>query len=218
MLLCLLLPLAFAEEPPEGAPPEEAGMAPPGEAQALPGAAAPDPAVIHDELRALRTQLLEALETQDIDALLETVHPNIVLTTTAGEVVRGHEGVRKYIDKTLNGPDAVVKSFKFDVSSDELSILYDDDTAIAWGPSLDHYVFTDGSAASLDTRWSATLVEHEGRWLVASFHSSVDVFDNAVLNRVTALVPQVGIGAGIGGLLLGGVLGLLLGRSMRRVA
>jgi uncharacterized protein (TIGR02246 family) len=211
MLLCLLCSLASAQ-----APPEEAGMAPPGEAQALPGVAAPDPAVIHDELRALRAELLKALEAQDVDALLKTVHPNIVLTTTAGEVVRGHEGVKKYIDKILHGPDAVVKSFKFDVSSDELSILYDDDTAIAWGPSLDHYVFTDGSTASLDTRWSATLIKEQGRWVVASFHSSTDVFDNTVLDQVSAMIPKVGIGAGIVGLLLGGGLGFLFGRAMKR--
>lgn len=175
-----------------------------------------DPAVTHEALRALRTELHDALQSRNVDALLKTLHPNVVFTTSGGDALRGREGVRAYFEKMLEGPDAIVKSFAYDIQSDELSILHGDDMAIAWGPSHDHYEFTGGETIDMDTRWSATLVWDEGRWLIASGHSSLPAFDNALLNTATGMVPKAGFAGLLGGLFVGSIGGLLIGRATKR--
>lgn len=175
-----------------------------------------DPADIHEALRSLRVELLDAVKTRNVDAMLKTLHPDVVFTATNGEAVRGREGVRAYIEKMIDGPDALVKDFSYEITSDELSILYGDDTAIAWGPSSDHYELASGDSFDLKTRWSATLVRVDGRWLIASAHSSVNLFDNAVLDQASAMIPKVGIATLACGLLIGLLTGFLAGRISKR--
>ncbi|MCB9688234.1 MAG: nuclear transport factor 2 family protein [Alphaproteobacteria bacterium] len=175
-----------------------------------------DPAVLHDELRAVRAQLLDALKKKDLDAVVATLHPEVVFTTTNGEVARGRDGVKAWIGKMTSGPDALVKSFSYDVESDDLSVLIGGDTAIAWGPSTDRYTLSNGETWELHTRWSATLVKVDGTWLIASVHSSVDLFDNPVLDQATGMLGKVGLGALVGGLLIGLVAGALVGRATKK--
>ncbi|MCA9491974.1 MAG: nuclear transport factor 2 family protein [Myxococcales bacterium] len=188
----------------------------PTEPEATPAAAPVDPAVLHDELRAVRTQLLEALQKKDGAAILATLHPDVVFTTTNAEVARGRDGVKAWIDEMTEGPNAPVKSFSYDVQSDDLSVLIGDDTAIAWGPSTDRYTLTNGETWELHSRWSATLVKVDGHWLIASVHSSVDLFDNPVLDQATGMLGKVGLGALVGGLLIGLVGGALIGRATKK--
>lgn len=223
-MLAVLAPLlasltARAQDPNEGSgqgEPAAEPAAPEPPSDEAPPPIVVDPADIHEALRGLRTEVLEAVKSRNVDALLKTVHPDFVFTTTTGEAIRGRDGLRQYIDKMLEGPEASIKDFSYDVLSDELSVLHGDDTAVAWGPSTDHYTFVDGSTIDFPSRWSATLVRSEGRWLVASVHSSVPLFDNVVLDQAKAALPKVGIGALIGGIVLGGVIGLIAGRMSKR--
>jgi uncharacterized protein (TIGR02246 family) len=173
--------------------------------------------VIHDELRAVRSELQAALAARDLDKLLSVVHPNVVFTTTSGQALRGHEGIRAYYTEMLDGPGAIVESFAYDVQSDnELSILYGGDVAIAWGPSKDHYELRSGQTLDMTTRWMATLVKEDGRWLIASGQTGLPAFDNPLLAAATGMVPKAALGGALGGLLLGGLLGFLGGRLGRR--
>lgn len=195
------------------AQPAPAPVAEPAAAPVAAAPAPPSPEQLHDELRALRSKLIGALESRDLDALEATLHENVVFTATSGEVARGRKGVRAYAEKMLSGEVARVKSFRFDASSDELSIFYNGgDTAIAWGPSTDSYEFGDGSSITLQTRWSATLIREGGEWHIASFHSSLHAFDNAILDLATRWVPIAGGGGLAVGALAGALVGFLVGR------
>ena len=70
--------------------------------------AADDPA--HNELRALRDDVLDAFNKKDLDRLLSHVHPNVAVTWQNGEVSRGRDGIRAYYKKMMEGPDRVVDS------------------------------------------------------------------------------------------------------------
>src|SRR5262245_11857398 len=167
-------------------------------------AAGEDP--VHNELRALRDGLLAATNKGDVDAMLSFCHPNIRFTTPDGRVHRGHEGVRKYLDEMMKGPDAYVKSFKADVNVDELTLLYGDDTGIATGTSVDQFEVAGGNKFQLTDRWSATLVKENGKWLVADYHTAASVFNNPLLDLAKRSVYWAGgIGLVLG--LAGGVLG-----------
>jgi ketosteroid isomerase-like protein len=169
-----------------------------------------DPA--HNELRAVRDGLLAGMNSGDIETQLAFLHPNVVVTWHNAEVSRGREGVRKYLDRMLKGPTKVVEKFGAKVNVDELSILYGGDTAIAFGSAQEHFALAGGKQFDFTGRWSATLVKDGGKWLIASLHTSDNIFDNPLLNAATKAVWWVGGGT----LLVGALGGWVLGRRGRR--
>ena len=175
----------------------------------LTGHAQEDPA--HNDLRALRDGLLAGMNKGDIEAQLAFLHPNVVVTWHNAEVSRGHQGVRSYLDKMLNGPTKVVDKFSAEVKVDELSILYGGDTAIAFGSAQEHFALASGRTFDLTGRWSATLVKDGGKWLVANLHTSDNIFDNPLLNTMKSALKW----AGVGSLMLGLFIGWLMGRRGR---
>lgn len=180
-----------------------------------PTEAATSPEALHDELRKLRDDVLAAIGRNDFDAILPHLHPNVVFTPMNNEVCRGPEEIRAYFDKMLKGPDAIVKSVRFDVEVDRLTDLYGD-TGIAFGTSNDHYTLNNGMDFPVQTRWTCHLVRENGKWLISAFHASANVFDNPIQERVkqAAKVQWGGIGAGAG-VLLGAILGVALGRRRK---
>ena len=169
-----------------------------------------DPA--HSELRAVRDGLLAGMNSGDVEAQLPFLHPNVVVTWHNAAVSRGRDGVRRYLDGMLKGPTKVVEKFGAEVNVDELSILHGGDTAIAFGSAIEHFTLTGGKQFDFTGRWSATLVKDDGKWLVASLHTSDNIFDNPLLNAAKKALPWIGCG----GLLAGVVVGWLLGRRGRR--
>lgn len=170
-----------------------------------------DPA--HEELRALRGKLVDAIGKVDVEALLALCDKDVVLTAQHGEVAHGHDGLKKYMEKMMTGPNNIVKSYSVDPTVDTLSILHGGDTAIAYGSSKDRFVLTNGTEFALDCRWTATLVKKDGKWLVAGLHSSANVLDNAILNNATSWIFKAAAIAGVVGILLGVVFMVAVKRS-----
>jgi len=98
---------------------------------ALPASSQAPPAkdeAVHNELRALRDGLIDAMNKGDIDREITYMHPNVVITWHNAEVSRGRDGVRAYLTRMLSGPNKVVSSYSATVDVDELTILYGGDT------------------------------------------------------------------------------------------
>jgi ketosteroid isomerase-like protein len=169
-----------------------------------------DPA--HAELRALRDSLVDAVNKKDVEALLRQLHPDVVVTWQNAEVSRKPEGVRAYLARMLQGSDRMVDDFTTSVAVDELTILHGGDTGISFGSSRDHFKLRSGQSFDLNSRWSATVVRHDGRWVVGAFHASVNLFDNPLLVGSQRLA----LGGSIGALIVGTVLGYLMGRRRGR--
>lgn len=172
----------------------------------------------HGELRKLRDQMQTAMNSRDIEGLLAGVTEDVVFSTMNGDVVRGKDAIREYFAKMMDGPDAMVKSLSTNFEADDLTLLFGgslgepENAGVAFGHSKDSYVLRDGSKFEVEPRWTATMIREPDGWKVASFHYSVNVFDNPVLNKVTSLAKTATVGAGVGGLFLGLLLGYLLGR------
>ena len=166
----------------------------------------------HDELRALRKGMVEAIQKGDIDKLLTYLDPDVVVTWQNGEVSRKPEGVKAYYDRMMKGPNRVVQSIAIDPTVDELTHLYGD-TGVAFGSSKDDFKLADGKDLNLLTRWTATVVKKEGTWKVAAFHASVDMFDNAVLRLAIARTAwwAGGIAA-----IVGLIAGFVIARAFRK--
>lgn len=168
-----------------------------------PVAAAPSPEALHNQIRAIRDEILAAIAKSDFDAIVPHLHPNVVFTPMNNRVCRGPEEVRAYFDRMLKGPDAVLKSVRFDMKVDRLTDIYGD-TGLAFGDSDAVYVLNNGTKLPVRTRWTCALVRHEGRWKIAAFQASPDAFDNTILDQSKkgAALKAGGIAA-VAGLLLG---------------
>ena len=185
-----------------------AALSSPAFLQAQTAATPEDPA--HNELRALRTQVLDAIKSGDVERVLAYVHPNVVITWQNQEVCRGREGLREFYNRM--GKDAF-RGYKVDPIPDELTILYGGDTGISFGSSVAAYRLL-GKEAEFKNRWTATLVKENGRWLLASYHVSNNTLDNPLVNTAKRAVYW----AGVIGLIVGLALGLLVARRRKRLA
>jgi hypothetical protein len=132
-----------------------------------------------------------------------------------GDVARGHQAIRDYYAKMMTGPNKVVEKVTVNFLPDDLTILYQADTAgVCYGKTQDHYVLTDGTKMDLSARWTGTFVKENGKWLVTAFHYSTNMFDNPVLDRLKKLT----LGLSIGSIVIGLVLGVVFGRkSVKRL-
>lgn len=168
---------------------------------------------IHDELLKVRTGLIEAYNKNDLEGILSHCHTNVVVTWQNGEVCKGHEEMRKYINRMMTGPDRVVEKLTADPTVDALSTIYHGDTAVSYGRMNDEYTLRDGMHFKMDSKWSATLVKEGDRWLIANFHASTNAFDNSILRLVAS---KTAWWAGGIGLVAGVVLGLTGAVLLRR--
>jgi ketosteroid isomerase-like protein len=174
-----------------------------------------DPA--HGELRTVRVSLLQAVNKNDVDAILSHLHKNVVVTWMDGTVSRHQDGVRSYYDRMMKGEQRVVDTVTINPVVDELSILYGGgNTAVAFGSSDDDFKLRRGLAFKVHSRWTATLVKEEGKWLITAFHASASLFDNPLLNTAKQMVYWAGGIALVGGLLLGALIARLLRKRAPR--
>ena len=171
-------------------------------------------AEIHNALRRLKATMEKALNERDLDTIVAHVDPNVVFTTMNGDVCRGPAQIRAYFHKMLTAPGHIVKDVKVSFDVDALTTLYGGDTGIALGSSKDHYELTNGDTFDINGRWTCTMVRSGDRWVIAAFHYSADVFRNPVVDRWRKAVWTVGIGAALAAL----ILGLLLGRLLKKRA
>ena len=162
--------------------------------------------VIHDQLRALREDFIQALNSRDYEAIIALLHPDVILTAQEGKnlsLIRRQEGVRRYLDRLMVATGHGVESLRITPRVDDLSILYGDDTAVAFGSSQDHYRLVNGNEFDLKTRWSVTAVKEGDKWLLANIHVSTNLFDNPVLATVSRMAIWLAVGSFFVGLVVG---------------
>lgn len=163
-----------------------------------------DPA--HQELRALRAEVLKAITSGNVEDTLKFVHPNVVITWQNHDVVRGHQGVRDFMRRM--GADAF-RGYRVEPTPDDLTILYGGDMGVSFGTSVAEYRLL-GMTLSFTNRWTATLVKEDGRWMLASYQVSNNVLNNPILTVL--------MWAGVLALIVGIVAGFVLGRRRVRRA
>jgi uncharacterized protein (TIGR02246 family) len=159
----------------------------------------------------LREELIDSFNKGDLDRLLSHLDPDVVITWQNGEVCRGPEAVRAYYNKMMTGPDKRVEKVSADPKVDDRHVY--GDWAVSWGRMNDHFVLTDGSQLAMDSKFTATIARRGDAWKVASFHVSVNAFDNAILGIAA---KKAGSWSLIIGALVGVVIGLVVGVIMGR--
>jgi uncharacterized protein (TIGR02246 family) len=160
----------------------------------------------HAELRALRDDMVAAVNAGDLERLLGSVTEEVVVTWQNGEVSRGKQAIRDYYRRMVTGPGALVQTYQTSVEVADLTILYNGDAGVAYGTSDDAFRLSSGATLDVDGRWTASVVRQDGRWLVSSFHASVNMFDNPILEKMKTTAYILA--------LFGFVMGLTIGLSV----
>ncbi len=181
-----------------------------------PGSGDPTSEQLHQDLRKLKAIMEKALNEMDIGTVIENVTDDVVFTTMNGDVAQGRDGIRKYFEAMMKGANPRVTSLRTQFEADELSHLYGSNMAVAFGSSKDHYSLAGGDVFDVNARWSGTMIRRDGRWLIANFHYSANMFDNPVLDAQRRFMLMGAVGAGVVLILLSFLVGRAHGRRLNK--
>lgn len=172
-------------------------------------------AAVHDELRAVRQRLVDAVNKKDADALFAEMSPDIYFTAMNNDHVHGLKDGRAYYDRMLKGASSFLNNMSITSEVDDPAKLYaDNQVAVATGLSNTHFDIRGGLAFDVPLRWTATLERTSGKWKLAAVHFSADVSSNPLLSAATVFWKWVAVGAAAFCLLAG----FLIGRIRRKKA
>lgn len=141
------------------------------------------PQAPQDDLLALKDGVVDALNANDVERLLTYTADDVVVTWPNAEVTTGKEALRDYYARTVTRPGAIVQSFTTTAEVAETH-LYGDDVAVVHGRSDDRILLSSGAQLDVDARWTATLVRENDRWRIASLHTSSNLLDNPILEKM----------------------------------
>lgn len=157
-------------------------------------------------MRVILSDIEQALNDQDIDAVLKHVHEDAVITYYNAEVTKGHKEARDYYQRMIKSSSALVKEYSTKGEVGAPAVIYGD-IAVAFGTTVENYKLASGLEFTLNGRWSTTLLKSDNRWEVIALHFSTDLFDNPLLNNAARTTWIAGVVAFVvGGLLVFGVM------------
>ncbi len=164
----------------------------------------------HEALRALLKTAKEAVNAKNFDALKPLFHEKFSITTVDQKVFTNFDDFKAHFAGLFTGANAPLKSVTFNPEADALTEFAGDNLGLSHGSSTDTYVFSDGDTRVMNSRWTATLIKDNGKWKILNLHIGANILDNPVTEAAKSYVYKVGVGAGIGGLLLGFILAWII--------
>lgn len=168
-------------------------------------AATPDPERDRAELRELLGIFTKAFNSGDLEPLLPYLHKDFSVTMVNQDVVTNTAELKGYLERMLKSPDSPLKDVKIAPKPDIATVFVDGRIGINRGGSIDTYTLRDGRVYRLDTRWTGTVIQDDGKWKVLTAHIGSNLLDNAVINEVEKLrfvwgAAGVAIGLALGAL------------------
>lgn len=159
----------------------------------------------HEQLRALLTNLTEAINAGRFDQLGQFLYEPFSATMINQETITSREELDAYFEKWVTGEGALVKSITMAPAADELTVIYDGKYGTVRGSSKDAYELETGNSYSLTSRWTATMIKDGGQWKILTVHSGINFIDNPVLAAAKESLTLFTAGG-----VAGGVLGTLI--------
>jgi ketosteroid isomerase-like protein len=168
----------------------------------------------------LRASLKDAYTKGDVDAMMRYLHPDVVIIFPDGSILKGPEAFHQYYMRMMTAPDRRVVSYSANPEVESRTVH--NDVGLSYGSMNDSYVLNDGRKFTLNSRFTVTVFKSPDGprdtdgWMIRSFHSSVDTFDNPILTMVArGVFWRAGIGGLVIGIVLSFIVGILLARRRR---
>ena len=170
----------------------------------------------HDELRAMLKTATDAMNSKNLDALAPLFYNKFSITTVDQKLFTNLADFKAYYESLYNGDNAPLKSIAFKPEADALTEFIGDNIGLSHGTSTDTYTFSDGDTRAMTSRWTATVFKDNGKWKILNLHIGADLLTNPVVSTLKSYVYKAGIGAGLGGLIVGFAVAWLLRGKRRR--
>lgn len=168
-------------------------------------------------LRTLRDTAVKAINGRDFSTIATLVHPSFSIIVVDQQRFKSLPEFQAYWQALFQGASAPLRSLALRPET-ELTRFLSGDLALSHGTSTDTYAFSDGDTRVMQVRWSAVSQKVAGQWKLVNVHIGANLFDNPVLHAATGKAQKTAAGAAAGALVVGGVLGVWIGRrrSSRR--
>ena len=149
----------------------------------------------------------------DSTRMVAQMHPSATVTWLNAEVSHGHDEIKAYYHKMVQGPDRILNKYvtKAEVAA-HARFFGNGTVAVADGTTEDDFYPVARDPFHLSSRWTSTSAKIDGKWQVVGLHLSSNVFTNDLIGEAKRAVIYAGVGGALGGL----VIGWLIGRVRRR--
>jgi ketosteroid isomerase-like protein len=166
----------------------------------------------HEALRKLKTDVVDAINTQNFEAMDTLLHKPFLATVVTQDSFNDINAMKAYFQQLFTRNLLRINRIQMRADADELSQIYTGTFAVARGRTVERYELADGRGFDIAGRWTATAMKEDGKWTVLAVHDGTNFLDNPVINAIERkLVTFAGAGAASGA-----VLGFLLGFFVRR--
>ncbi len=169
----------------------------------------------HEELRVLLRTIAQAISARDFQALASVLDRDFSVTTVDQKRFTSLDTFRAHWEGLFKGDRALVRKVTIKPTADELTRFLAPDVGLSSGTSEDTWEFTDGDVRVMKVRWTAVVHRVDGHWKLASAHVGTDLLDNPVVAAAKQGLWKLGGWVGGGGLVVGALAGLLVGRRRR---
>lgn len=153
------------------------------------------------QLRKILADIQEQLNKQDMNALLSHFDEKAIVSFMTTEVAVGRQGILDYYNKMFKAANAPLADYHTEATLDGHATFHGD-TITASGRTQDRYTLVKGGVYNFNTRWVATAVKKEGKWLVVALDFSVSPFDNVVLSEAVSKIYRYALLAFVLGVVL----------------
>jgi ketosteroid isomerase-like protein len=150
-----------------------------------------------------------AFNARDFNALASVLHRDFSAVTADQQRFTSLPAFRSYWENLFQG---VFKRVTVNPTADELTSFLGEDVGLSTGTSTDTWELTNGDSRVMNVRWTAIVQKVDGQWKVRAVHIGTNLLDNPVLHAAKRTATQVAIATLMGGLVVGGLLGVLIGR------
>ena len=166
-----------------------------------------------EALRKILSEVVKAINAQDIEGIIAQMHPNCTVTWWNAEISRGHDDIRAYYRRMVKDEGRIISKYMTEakLGSPARFAGSGGDVALADGSMDDEFFPIIRSPFKLSSRWSSTVAKSGGQWKIVNLHLSSNVFTNTLIAELARALWY----AGAAGLVAGGLAGWFLGR--RRV-
>ena len=166
----------------------------------------------HEALRKLKTDVITAINTRNVQSMDTLLHKPFTSTLITQDSFADIERLKAYFDGLFTRSVLRINKITMEAEPDESAQIYTGTFAVARGGTKEVYELGDGRTYTIPGRWTATTIKDNGQWKVLAVHTGVNFIDNPVMTAVEKSTLYFGAG----GVALGAVIGFLLGFFIHR--